>query len=120
MKKIIAFVITLIFFTQTAFAADIASYYSNSLQGHKTASGERYDKKKLTAAHRTLPFGSLVKVTNVKTGTFVTVLINDRGPSKRSGRSIDLSYASMKAIGGIRAGTLKVTLEVVRRGWGGK
>lgn len=93
----------------------MASYYSNSLQGRKTASGERYNKSLLTAAHRSLPFGTLVRVTMLSTGKQVIVKINDRGPFIQR-RSIDLSYKAAKAIGIIRAGTGKVRLEVISRG----
>jgi len=93
----------------------MASYYSNSLQGRKTASGERYNKSLLTAAHRSLPFGTLVRVTMLSTGKQVIVKINDRGPFRKR-RSIDLSYKAAKAIGIIRAGTAKVRLEIISRG----
>lgn len=75
-----------------------ASYYANSLEGHRTASGQRYRKNKLTAAHRTLPLGTRVKVTNKKTGKWVIVTINDRGPYSRK-YIIDLSYRAAKHLG---------------------
>jgi len=89
-----------------------ASYYSDKLQGRKTASGEPYDKRALTAAHRTLPFGTKVRVTNTKNGESVTVRVNDRGPFSK-GRIIDLSRAAFSAIGNISAGILTVTIEVL-------
>jgi len=90
----------------------MASYYSNALHGHKTASGERYNKGLLTAAHRSLPFGTLVRVTMLSTGKQVIVKINDRGPFMRR-RGIDLSYKAAKTIGMVRAGVGKVKLEVL-------
>ena len=75
-----------------------ASYYADSLQGNKTASGEPYDSNAMTAAHRSLTFGTKVKVTYLKTGKTVEVTINDRGPHVE-GRIIDLSGAAADAIG---------------------
>jgi rare lipoprotein A len=89
--------------------AGIASEYS----GGRTANGERAAAGGLTAAHRTLPFGTLVRVTNERTGRSVVVRINDRGPFVR-GRCIDLTPAGMRAIGG--DGLAPVTLTVVGRG----
>jgi rare lipoprotein A len=88
-----------------------AVYYSSSFNGRKTASGERFDIRKLTAAHRTLPFGSRVRVTNLRTKKSVIVLINDRGPFGRGGHIIDLSPAAAAAIGlGRRQGVARVRL----------
>lgn len=89
-----------------------ASYYADSLNGSKTASGELYDKNALSAAHRSLPFGTKVKVTYLKTGQSVVVVINDRGPFAE-GRLIDLSAAAAKKIGLIDAGHGRVRLEVM-------
>jgi rare lipoprotein A len=89
-----------------------ASYYNDKYQGRKTASGELYDRSKYTAAHRTLPFGALVQVTNLKTNQSVIVKINDMGPSKES-RIIDLSYVAAGAIGLVRGGVLPVQLDVL-------
>jgi len=88
-----------------------ASYYANSLHGNKTASGEVYDKNAFTAAHRTLPFGTKVKVTYLKNGKSVDVVINDRGPHSKN-RIIDLSGAAAKEIGIVDAGHGTVRLEV--------
>ena len=100
-----------------AFAAEPeeggASYYADSLNGQKTASGERYDKTALSAAHRTLPFGTKVKVTYLKTGQSVDVVINDRGPYARD-RIIDLSAAAARKIGLTDAGHGKVRLEIIK------
>ncbi len=96
-------------FTQTG----LASYYGNKFHGRRTASGERYSRNKLTAAHRTLPFGAMVKVTEVKTGKWLVVRINDRGPHVRK-RVIDLSYAAARQFGMIKgAGVIKVRIQVV-------
>jgi rare lipoprotein A len=89
-----------------------ASYYAESLHGNKTASGEAYDKDAMTAAHRSLPFGTKVKVTYLKTGKSVKVVINDRGPHVK-GRIIDLSGAAARALGLIEDGHGQVKLEVV-------
>jgi len=89
-----------------------ASYYADSLNGGKTASGELYDKDALSAAHRSLPFGTRVKVTYLKTGQSVVVVINDRGPFAK-GRIIDLSSAAAKQLGLIKAGHGMVRLEVI-------
>ena len=75
----------------------MASYYGRELAGNRTASGERFDPAQLTAAHRTLPFGSLVRVTNTANGDSVVVRINDRGPFSH-GRVIDVSHAAAREI----------------------
>jgi rare lipoprotein A len=90
----------------------LASYYADKYQGRKTASGERFDQKAMTAAHRTLPFGTKVKVTNVANGKSVIVRINDRGPFVK-GRVIDLSRSAFSAIGNPASGTVRVVVTVV-------
>ena len=101
---------------QVAVAANVqegeASYYADSLNGNTTASGEPYDKNALSAAHRTLAFGTRVRVTYLKTGQSVEVIINDRGPHAK-GRIIDLSGAAAKQLGLIDAGHGKVRLEII-------
>jgi len=87
----------------------LASYYAHKFHGRKTASGERYDEKKLTAAHPLLPFNTMVNVVNLRNGKQVNVRINDRGPFVK-GRIIDLSYAAAKELGMIRAGIVKVRI----------
>lgn len=86
-----------------------ASYYANKFHGRPTASGEKYNKNKFTAAHRTLPFGTMVEVTNLTNGKSVTVKINDRGPHKKS-RIIDLSRAAAEQIDLIKAGIAQVEI----------
>ncbi|MBA3818159.1 MAG: septal ring lytic transglycosylase RlpA family protein [Deltaproteobacteria bacterium] len=90
-----------------------ASWYGGSFHGGPTASGERYDKRTMTAAHRTLPFGTRVRVTNLKNGRTVTVRINNRGPYSK-GRIIDLSEAAAERLGMIDAGVVPCTVERLR------
>ncbi|HWV58556.1 MAG TPA: septal ring lytic transglycosylase RlpA family protein [Longimicrobiales bacterium] len=87
-----------------------ASYYANSLAGRKTASGEPYRPEAMTAAHRTLPLGTRVRVTNLSNGRSVVVRVNDRGPFV-SGRIIDLSRAAAEELGFIRKGHTRVRIE---------
>jgi rare lipoprotein A len=91
----------------------LASYYADRFHGRRTASGERYHVRKLTAAHRSLPFGTLVRVRVVKTGASVKVRVNDRGPFVK-GRIIDLSRAAAKELGIVRAGIAKVELTILK------
>jgi rare lipoprotein A len=90
-----------------------ASYYGEDFHGRKTASGEKYDMYELTCAHKTLPFNTKVKVTNLTNKKTVTVRVNDRGPFV-SGRIIDLSYAAARKIGLIPAGVTRVKIEVMQ------
>jgi rare lipoprotein A len=92
-----------------------ASYGLASFYGHKsqTTSGEKSNARELTAAHRTLPFGTRVRVTNVATGRSVTVLVNDRGPFV-TGRIVDVSYSAAEMLGIIGRGVAKVKLDVVQ------
>ena len=91
----------------------IASYYAMKFHHRKTASGERFDNYAMTAAHKTLPFGSEVKVTNLNNGKSVTVRINDRGPFVK-GRIIDLSRAAFSQIANLDRGVVKVQISVVQ------
>ncbi|GAA2306198.1 hypothetical protein GCM10010149_65020 [Nonomuraea roseoviolacea subsp. roseoviolacea] len=88
-----------------------ASYYA---EGQTTASGERFNPSAMTAAHKTLPLGSRVRVINPRNGDSVTVRINDRGPYV-GGRCLDLSRAAFAAIGNIGAGVMRVKYEVLAR-----
>ncbi len=90
-----------------------ASYYGRELHGRRTSSGERFSKHKLTAAHPTLAFGTMVKVTNLDNGKSVTVRINDRGPSTKK-RIIDVSYAAAKKLGMVATGTAQVRIEALK------
>jgi rare lipoprotein A len=89
-----------------------ASYYATKFEGRKTASGERYDGARLTAAHLTLPFGTRVRVTNLSNERVVEVVINDRGPH-RKGRIVDLSRRAAETIGLLHVGVARVRLEVI-------
>jgi rare lipoprotein A len=94
--------------------AGMASYYHDSFHGQRTASGARYDKNRYSAAHRTLPLGTEVRVTDAGSGESVVVHINDRGPFGR-GRVIDLSRAAAREIGLTRKGVAMVRLEVLSK-----
>ena len=96
---------------RTSVEDGLASFYADSFHGSKTASGETYSKRKMTAAHRTLPFDTKVKVTNLDNGKSVTVRINDRGPHVE-GRIIDLSGAAARKLGMTETGTAKVRVEI--------
>ena len=90
----------------------IASYYHDMFHGRKTASGTRYDKSKMTAAHKHLPLGSEVRVTDTRTGRSVVVRVNDRGPFVK-GRVIDLSRRAATELGMLKKGLTKVKVEVL-------
>ena len=96
----------------------LASWYGGVFDGHKTASGERFDMYAMTACHPTLPFGSLVKVINRKNHRSVVVRITDRGDLVDQGRVIDLSYGAAKKLAMVRSGVAPVDLHVVRLGMG--
>jgi len=93
----------------------VASYYADEFNGRQTSNGEIYDMNQFTAAHRTLPFHTKVRVVNVENGKEVIVRINDRGPFKDD-RIIDLSLAAAKAIQMIGPGTVRVRLQIVELG----
>ncbi|ACU08368.1 Rare lipoprotein A [Flavobacteriaceae bacterium 3519-10] len=90
----------------------MASYYHDKFNGRKTASGEIFHNTKLTAANRTLPFGTKLKVTNLRTGKSVIVKVNDRGPF-HSSRALDLSKAAFDEIGNVARGTMPVEYEII-------
>lgn len=95
------------------FEEGFASYYSDDFEGKLTASGEVFSQSGLTAAHRTLPFGTFVKVTNLENGSYVVVKINDRGPFIQ-GRIIDLSKTASQKLGFFGKGLAKVKIEVLK------
>lgn len=97
----------------THFQTGMASYYGGSWHGKKTANGEIFNENSLTAAHKTLPFGTKVKVTNLDNGKSVVVRINNRGPYSK-GRVIDLSKAAFSRIASISKGVTRVKLEVAK------
>jgi rare lipoprotein A len=90
-----------------------ASYYSDSLAGRSTASGEPYDPTRFTAAHRKLPFGTILRVVRVDDGRTVYVKVNDRGPFGKRARILDLSRSAAETLGMMRAGVTQIRLEVV-------
>lgn len=115
MIKVIIIALSLLLTPVVAYAqCGTASWYggADGLNGNRTASGEVFNTNKLTAAHRQLPFGALIKVVNQRNGKEVIVRINDRGPF-HGGRIIDLSKAAATAVGIKNAGTGKVCLERV-------
>jgi len=91
----------------------VASYYADKFEGRKTSNGDIYSHKEFTAAHRQLPFGTKVKVSNIANGKSVIVRINDRGPFAE-GRIIDLSKAAAEQIDMIRTGTANVEIEIIK------
>ena len=95
-------------FTQTG----IASWYGNNFKGRKMADGHRYDPGDFTAAHRTLPLGTMLRVTALRTGLSIVVRVNNRGPFIK-GRIIDLSTAAARKLDMMRSGIARVRIEVV-------
>jgi rare lipoprotein A len=93
----------------------LASYYSSEFQGRRTSNGETFDKDEMTAAHRSFPFNTMLRVTNLKNGMKVDVRVNDRGPVKPE-RIIDLTHAAAKEIGMVKDGLARVRVEVLE--WG--
>ncbi len=91
-----------------------ASFYSDGLSGSKTANGEKYKPNEYTAAHKKLPFGTKVTVTNLNNGKSVTVRVNDRGPFV-AGRIIDVSKVAAKELGMVNAGVVKVKIKYRRK-----
>jgi hypothetical protein len=112
MKNVIALIFILISCSLIA-QEGTASYYANKFEGRKTSSGEIFSQKKLTAAHKTLPFGTLLRVTNLSNDSVVVVKVNDRLPQS-STRMIDLSYVAAEKLNFIRKGLTKVKLEQVK------
>jgi len=100
-------------FAQQINTEGVASYYADKFVGRTTANGDKYKHNKLTAAHKTLPFGTKVKVTNLNNKKTVVVVINDRGPFVK-GRIIDLSKSAAKKLDFINAGITKVRIKVLR------
>ncbi len=90
----------------------LASYYAHKFHGRKTASGERYNENALTAAHPSLPFGTLVRVVNLRNKRAVTVRINDRGPFIKK-RIIDVSYAAARKLKMVGQGVVPVRVTLV-------
>lgn len=93
----------------------MASYYGEKFHGRQTANGEIFDMYKKSAAHRTLPFGTVLQVTNMENNKSVIVKVNDRGPFK-AGRILDLSFQAAKEIGMLESGVVEVKLTVLKLG----
>ena len=119
MRAILAALIFCHFFTTRPSTArgEIASCYGNEHGQNRTATGEHYNPAGLTAAHRRLPFGTLVRVTNLRTGTSVVVRINDRGPFVK-GRDIDLSLRACRVIGSPGIAQVRLDYTPVHGAWG--
>lgn len=117
MKNLLKILTLSLLFTTSLFAQDeefgLASYYSDLFHGKPTASGELYDKTKLTCAHKTLPFGTMLKVTRLDNNKSVQVKVTDRGPFI-SGRVVEVSRAGAEALGLIQDGSTRVKVEVVK------
>lgn len=94
----------------------VASYYGDEFNGRSTANGERYDPNAYTAAHRTLPFGTIVRVTRKSTGDWVLVRINDRGPYGKRKRLMDLSKQAARRLGMLHDGIAQIRAEVLEVG----
>lgn len=98
--------------TDTIYKTIYTTYYAKKFEGRKTTSGERYRAAKFTAAHRTLPFGTMIKVKNIRTGKTIDVRVNDRGPFSKK-FSLDLSQVAAKALGIYKLGYAKVEIAYV-------
>lgn len=90
----------------------VASWYGATEEGRLTANGQRFHARGMTAASRSLPFGTKIRVTNQRNGRAVTVVVNDRGPYI-AGRTLDLTRAAMARIGGVHAGVVPVVIEIL-------
>ena len=117
-KQLIAFFFLITNFasaqkTHPAKPTSNASYYNNHFHGLETSNGETYDKNDFTAAHRTLPFNTLLLVTNKNNNRTVVVRVNDRGPFKKN-RALDLSYSAAKKIGMLPFGVVPVKIDVLK------
>ena len=93
----------------------VASYYGAELAGRKTANGERFNPNGLTAAHRSLPFGTVLRLTNLSNGRVVVVRINDRGPFVH-GRVLDVSHGAARVLGMTGSGTARLSIETIKGG----
>lgn len=115
MKRLILFLLLLIMLCFPLLASEegLASWYGGKFNGRKTASGEIFDTNKFTAAHKTLPFGTVVKVINLENNKSTIIRINDRGPFIK-GRIIDLSRAAAAEIGMLGTGVARVRIEIIK------
>ena len=122
MNKLVLYLLFITILTKYSIAQDfvqegIASYYADKFEGRLTASGEKYKHSKFTAAHKTLPFGTIVRVVNLDNQKTIDVKINDRGPFVE-GRIIDLSKTAAEALDFVSSGLARVTIEVINPGDG--
>jgi peptidoglycan lytic transglycosylase len=102
--------------TSTGIQFGLASWYGPGFHGEQTASGEIFDQREMVAAHRTLPFGSVIRVTNLENGRHVTLRVIDRGPygrNFRKGTIVDVSRGAARNLGFIKRGLVRVQLEVM-------
>lgn len=114
MRYLIAVIFCCLLSTATAAETGIASYYCEGFSGKKTASGETYNCGAMTTAHMTLPFGTMLRVTNKSTGKSIVVRVNDRGDFAKLGRVLDMSRAAFAAIANLGAGVVRVKVERVK------
>ena len=124
MRRVLIALASVLVISGSAFAQSVgekesglAAVYSNKLNGHITASGQTYDKTKLTAAHKTLPFGTRIKVTNAKNNRTVVLRVTDRGPVQ-AGRILDISPAAARRLGFSPRSMREVSYEIVEVGNG--
>ena len=103
-----------IFVTSLATEPGNASWYGESWNGRKTASGEIFDSSKNTCAHNKLKMGTVIKVTNVENGKSVTCKVNDRGGFAKYGRILDMSKGSFSVIGNVNKGVIKVRIDIIK------
>ncbi len=117
MKKLLLLIVACTWYALSSSAQEVeyglASYYADRFEGKPTASGEPYDPTKMTAAHKTYPFGTIIRVTRLDNGKSVEVRVNDRGPYV-AGRVVDVSRAAAKRLGLIEVGRARVKVELVR------
>lgn len=115
-KTVLLGILSLISFTAEAQTLDgKASFYSNSLHGSMMANGKRYDRNAMTCAHKKLPFGTMLRVTNLNNGNSVVVEVTDRGPYV-AGRIVDLSYKAASELGMLGAGVVRVKVDILPKG----
>ena len=103
-----------IFVTSLATEVGNASWYGESWNGRKTASGEIFDSSKNTCAHNKLKMGTVIKVTNIENGKSVTCKVNDRGGFAKYGRILDMSKGSFSVIGDVNKGVIKVRIDIIK------
>lgn len=115
-KTVLLGILSLLSFTAEAQTLDgKASFYSNSLHGSMMANGKRYDRNAMTCAHKKLPFGTMLRVTNLNNGNSVVVEVTDRGPYV-AGRIVDLSYKAASELGMLGAGVVRVKVDILPKG----